>query len=170
MIFSCIFLVFSCIYQKKAVPLYHQNKTINPKSRKGIKIMKTQINDMVQGSQFVAGTNQEIRNARGEQVRLENGDSITLRFTTDRGVLDVPFTLHTSTTGKSWYYVSGAITDEQAAILGYDMSIYKYLHEVSFILYSDMRCEAQFSARKTENHQWKFRGSDMINNNIITIL
>lgn len=132
--------------------------------------MKTQINDLVQGSQFVAGTNQSIRDARGEQVLKENGDTITLRFTTVRGSFDVTLNRQVSTTGKTWYYTSSAITDAEAAILGYDMSIYKYLHEASLILYSDMRCEIQFAARKTENHQWKFRGSSNLDNSTITIL
>lgn len=132
--------------------------------------MKTQINDLVQGSQFVAGTNQSIRDARGEQVLKENGDTITLRFTTVRGSFDVTLNRQVSTTGKTWYYTSSVITDAEAAILGYDMSIYKYLHEASLILYSDMRCEIQFAARKTENHQWKFRGSSKLDNSTITIL
>ena len=132
--------------------------------------MKTQINDLVQGSQFVAGTNQSIRDARGEQVLKENGDTITLRFTTVRGSFDVTLNRWVSTTGKTWYYTSSAISDADAAILGYDMSVYKYLHEASLILYSDMRCEIQFAARKTENHQWKFRGSSKLNNSTIAIL
>lgn len=132
--------------------------------------MKTQINDLVQGSQFVADTNQSIRDARGERVLKENGDTITLRFTTVRGSFDVTLNRWVSTTGKTWYYTSSAISDADAAILGYDMSVYKYLHEASLILYSDMRCEIQFAARKTENHQWKFRGSSKLNNSTITIL
>lgn len=132
--------------------------------------MKTQINDLVQGTQFVVGTDQAIRNARGEQVLNENGENITLRFTTDRGSVDVELRRHVSTTGKTWYYTSQAISDADALILGFDMSIYTYLHEASLILYSDMRCEIQMSARKTENHQWRFRGSHKIDNSIITIL
>lgn len=132
--------------------------------------MKTQINDLVQGTQFVVGTNQAIRNARGEQVLNENGENITLRFTTDRGSVDVELRRQVSTTGKTWYYTSQAISDADALILGYDMSIYVYLHKASLILYSDMRCEIHMSARKTENHEWKFRGYHKIDNSIITIL
>ena len=130
--------------------------------------MKTQINDLVQGSQFQVGTNQEIRNARGLQVREENGENITLRFTTERGTVEVTLNIQVSTTGKSWYYVAD-ITDEQAFILGHDMSVYTYLHQASLLLYSDMRCEINFSARKNENCQWKHRGSSKIDNSIITI-
>ena len=133
--------------------------------------MKTQINDFVQGSQFVVGTDKAIRNARGEQVMKENGENITLRFTTERGSVDVTLNRYVSRSGKSWSYISPAISDADVAVLtGLDMSIYKYLHEVEVNLYSDMRCEMNIYARKSENNPWKFRYSTKLDNSIITIL
>ena len=133
--------------------------------------MKTQINDFVQGSQFVVGTDKAIRDARGEQVMKENGENITLRFTTERGSVDVTLNRYVSRSGKSWSYISPAISDADVAVLtGLDMSIYKYLHEVELNLYSDMRCEMNIYARKSENNPWKFRYSTKLDNSIITIL
>ena len=133
--------------------------------------MKTQINDFVQGSQFVVGTDKAIRDARGEQVMKENGENITLRFTTERGSVDVTLNRYVSRSGKSWSYISPAISDADVAVLtGLDMSIYKYLHEVEVNLYSDMRCEMNIYARKSENNPWKFRYSTKLDNSIITIL
>ena len=133
--------------------------------------MKTQINDFVQGSQFVVGTDKAIRDARGEQVLKENGENITLRFTTERGSVDVTLNRYVSRSGKSWSYISPAISDADVAVLtGLDMSIYKYLHEVEVNLYSDMRCEMNIYARKSENNPWKFRYSTKLDNSIITIL
>ena len=133
--------------------------------------MKTQINDFVQGSQFVVGTDNAIRYARGEQVLKENGENITLRFTTERGSVDVTLNRYVSRSGKSWSYISPAISDADVAVLtGLDMSIYKYLHNVEVILYHDMRCEMNIYARKSENCQWKFRYSTKLDNSIITIL
>ena len=133
--------------------------------------MKTQINDFVQGSQFVVGTDKAIRDARGEQVLKENGENITLRFTTERGSVDVTLNRNVSRSGKSWSYISPAISDADVAVItGLDMSIYKYLHEVKVNLYSDMRCEMNIYARKSENNPWKFRYSTKLDNSIITIL
>ena len=133
--------------------------------------MKTQINDFVQGSQFVVGTDKAIRDARGEQVMKENGENITLRFTTERGSVDITLNRYVSRSGKSWSYISPAISDADVAVLtGLDMSIYKYLHEVELNLYSDMRCEMNIYARKSENNPWKFRYSTKLDNSIITIL
>ena len=133
--------------------------------------MKTQINDFVQGSQFVVGTDKAIRDARGEQVMKENGENITLRFTTERGSVDVTLNRYVSRSGKSWSYISPAISDADVAVItGLDMSIYKYLHEVELNLYSDMRCEMNIYARKSENNPWKFRYSTKLDNSIITIL
>ena len=133
--------------------------------------MKTQINDFVQGSQFVVGTDKAIRDARGEQVMKENGENITLRFTTERGSVDVTLNRYVSRSGKSWSYISPAISDADVAVItGLDMSIYKYLHEVEVNLYSDMRCEMNIYARKSENNPWKFRYSTKLDNSIITIL
>ena len=133
--------------------------------------MKTQINDFVQGSQFVVGTDKAIRDARGEQVLKENGENITLRFTTERGSVDVTLNRYVSRSGKSWSYISPAISDAEVAVLtGLDMKIYKYLHEVKVNLYSDMRCEMNIYARKSENNPWKFRYSTKLDNSIITIL
>ena len=133
--------------------------------------MKTQINDFVQGSQFVVGTDKAIRDARGEQVLKENGENITLRFTTERGSVDVTLNRYVSRSGKSWSYISPAISDADVAVItGLDMSIYKYLHNVEVILYHDMRCEMNIYARKSENNPWKFRYSTKLDNSIITIL
>ena len=133
--------------------------------------MKTQINDFVQGSQFVVGTDNAIRYARAEQVLKENGENITLRLTTERGSVDVTLNRYVSKSGKSWSYISPAISDaDVAVIIGLDMSIYKYLHEVQVILYHDMRCEMNIYARKSENNPWKFRYSTKLDNSIITIL
>ena len=133
--------------------------------------MKTQINDFVQGSQFVVGTDKAIRDARGEQVLKENGENITLRFTTERGSVDVTLNRYVSKSGKSWSYISPAISDADVAVItGLDMSIYKYLHKVEVILYHDMRCEMNIYARKSENNPWKFRYSTKLDNSIITIL
>ena len=133
--------------------------------------MKTQINDFVQGSQFVVGTDNAIRYARAEQVLKENGENITLRFTTERGSVDVTLNRYVSRSGKSWSYISPAISDADVAVLtGLDMSIYKYLHNVEVILYHDMRCEMNIYARKSENNPWKFRYSTKLDNSIITIL
>ena len=133
--------------------------------------MKTQINDFVQGSQFVVGTDKAIRDARGEQVMKENGENITLRFTTERGSVDVTLNRYVSRSGKSWSYISPAISDADVAVItGLDMKIYKYLHEVKVNLYSDMRCEMNIYARKSENNPWKFRYSTKLDNSIITIL
>ena len=132
--------------------------------------MKTQINDFVQGSQFVVGTDNAIRYARAEQVLKENGENITLRFTTERGSVDVTLNRYVSRSGKSWSYIS-AISDADVAVLtGLDMSIYKYLHNVEVILYHDMRCDMNIYARKSENNPWKFRYSTKLDNSIITIL
>lgn len=133
--------------------------------------MKTQINDFVQGSQFVVGTDNAIRYARAEQVLKENGENITLRLTTERGSVDVTLNRYVSKSGKSWSYISPAISDADVAVLtGLDMSIYKYLHKVEVILYHDMRCEMNIYARKSENNPWKFRYSTKLDNSIITIL
>lgn len=133
--------------------------------------MKTQINDFVQGSQFVVGTDKAIRDARGEQVLKENGENITLRFTTERGSVEVTLNRYVSKSGKSWSYISPAISDADVAVItGLDMSIYKYLHNVEVILYHDMRCEMNIYARKSENNPWKFRYSTKLDNSIITIL
>ena len=133
--------------------------------------MKTQINDFVQGSQFVVGTDNAIRYARAEQVLKENGENITLRLTTERGSVDVTLNRYVSKSGKSWSYISPAISDEDVAVItGMDMSIYKYLHKVEVILYHDMRCEMNIYARKSENNPWKFRYSTKLDNSIITIL
>lgn len=133
--------------------------------------MKTQINDFVQGSQFVVGTDKAIRYARAEQVLKENGENITLRLTTERGSVDVTLNRYMSRSGKSWSYISPAISDADVAVLtGLDMSIYKYLHNVEVILYHDMRCEMNIYARKSENNPWKFRYSTKLDNSIITIL
>ena len=133
--------------------------------------MKTQINDFVQGSQFVVGTDNAIRYARAEQVLKENGENITLRFTTERGSVDVTLNRYVSRSGKSWSYISPAISDADVAVItGLDMSIYKYLHNVEVILYHDMRCEMNIYARKSENNPWKFRYSTKLDNSIITIL
>lgn len=133
--------------------------------------MKTQINDFVQGSQFVVGTDNAIRYARAEQVLKENGENITLRFTTERGSVDVTLNRYVSRSGKSWSYISPSISDADVAVItGLDMRIYKYLHKVEVILYHDMRCEMNIYARKSENCQWKFRYSTKLDNSIITIL
>lgn len=133
--------------------------------------MKTQINDFVQGSQFVVGTDNAIRYARAEQVLKENGENITLRLTTERGSVDVTLNRYVSKSGKSWSYISPAISDADVAVItGLDMSIYKYFHNVEVILYHDMRCEMNIYARKSENCQWKFRYSTKLDNSIITIL
>ena len=133
--------------------------------------MKTQINDFVQGSQFVVGTDNAIRYARAEQVLKENGENITLRFTTERGSVDITLNRYVSRSGKSWSYISPAISDADVAVLtGLDMRIYKYLHNVEVILYHDMRCEMNIYARKSENNPWKFRYSTKLDNSIITIL
>ena len=133
--------------------------------------MKTQINDFVQGSQFVVGTDNAIRYARAEQVLKENGENITLRLTTERGSVDVTLNRYVSRSGKSWSYISPAISDADVAVItGLDMRIYKYLHNVEVILYHDMRCEMNIYARKSENNPWKFRYSTKLDNSIITIL
>ena len=133
--------------------------------------MKTQINDFVQGSQFVVGTDNAIRYARAEQVLKENGENITLRLTTERGSVDVTLNRYVSKSGKSWSYIFPAISDADVAVItGLDMSIYKYLHNVEVILYHDMRCEMNIYARKSENNPWKFRYSTKLDNSIITIL
>lgn len=133
--------------------------------------MKTQINDFVQGSQFVVGTDNAIRYARAEQVLKENGENITLRLTTERGSVDVTLNRYVSKSGKSWSYISPVISDADVAVItGLDMSIYKYLHNVEVILYHDMRCEMNIYARKSENNPWKFRYSTKLDNSIITIL
>ena len=133
--------------------------------------MKTQINDFVQGSQFVVGTDNAIRYARAEQVLKENGENITLRLTTERGSVDVTLNRYVSRSGKSWSYISPAISDADVAVITrLDMSIYKYLHKVEVILYHDMRCEMNIYARKSENNPWKFRYSTKLDNSIITIL
>lgn len=133
--------------------------------------MKTQINDFVQGSQFVVGTDNAIRYARAEQVLKENGENITLRLTTERGSVEVTLNRYVSKSGKSWSYISPAISDADVAVItGLDMSIYKYLHNVEVILYHDMRCEMNIYARKSENNPWKFRYSTKLDNSIITIL
>ena len=133
--------------------------------------MKTQINDFVQGSQFVVGTDNAIRYARAEQVLKENGENITLRFTTERGSVDITLNRYVSKSGKSLSYISPAISDADVAVLtGLDMNIYKYLHNVEVILYHDMRCEMNIYARKSENSPWKFRYSTKLDNSIITIL
>ena len=133
--------------------------------------MKTQINDFVQGSQFVVGTDNAIRYAHAEQVLKENGENITLRLTTERGSVDITLNRYVSRSWKSWSYISPAISDADVAVItGLDMSIYKYLHNVEVILYHDMRCEMNIYARKSENNPWKFRYSTKLDNSIITIL
>ena len=106
------------------------------------------------------------------KAKIDYKDSDGLkRFTTERGSVDITLNRYVSRSGKSWSYISPAISDADVAVItGLDMSIYKYLHEVEVNLYSDMRCEMNIYARKSENNPWKFRYSTKLDNSIITIL
>lgn len=71
--------------------------------------MKTQINNLVKGNQFVSGTNHEVRMQVGQQVLAENGSSITITW---MGV-EITMQYFQSLSGKSWWY-TGILSNEQA--------------------------------------------------------
>ena len=131
--------------------------------------MKTQINSLVHGSTHntfgQVGTKHEIREAITHKVWEENPEGIDIEIRGMRFHLNA----HWSCSGKTCLY-SVDITDEQAAVLGVNMGVYKYLHQASLMIQPDMTVEVQTSARKTENHQWKYRGSTRIAEAEVTIL
>ena len=131
--------------------------------------VKTQINKLVHGTTHniwgKVGTKSEIREAIIQKVWEENPDGIDIEVRGMQFHLDA----HWSVSHKTCIY-STVITDEQALAFGVDMSVYQYLHQASIIIQADMTVELQTSARKTENHQWKFRGSTRIAEAEVTIL
>lgn len=128
--------------------------------------MKTQINNLVNGSQFVAGTNNETRAAIAAQVLAENGDTLRILV----GGQELELMKKESTTGNTWWYKCN-ITDEQAlAIFNINMNMYKYEHHATLTISMDMRVYVSIFAHKTAGSQWKHRGDYYIANNLVTIL
>lgn len=74
--------------------------------------MKTQINNLVKGNQFVSGTNHEVRMQVGQQVRAENGSILIISW---NGV-KIPLQYFQTESGKSWSY-RGRILPEEAKLL-----------------------------------------------------
>ena len=131
--------------------------------------MKTQINSLVHGTTHntfgQVGTKREIREAITHKVWEENPDGIDIEIRGMQFHLDADW----SVSHKTCTY-STDITDEQAKAFGIDMSIYDYLHKACIVINADMTVELQTAARKTENHQWKFRGFTRIAEAEVTIL
>lgn len=74
--------------------------------------MKTQINNLVKGNQFVSGTNHEVRKQVGQQVLAENGSTLRVSW---MGV-EISLQYSQSCSGKSWRY-TGIILPKEAELL-----------------------------------------------------
>lgn len=74
--------------------------------------MKTQINNLVKGNQFVPGTKHEVRMQVGQQVLTENGSTLRISW---NGV-EILLQYSQSHSGKSWWY-TGIILPKEAELL-----------------------------------------------------
>lgn len=118
--------------------------------------MKTQINNLQRGHgrQGIAGTSMEQRRQVAAKVREENPDGMTVRVKNQ----EYRMTLHTSMSGKTFWYTSEQLTTEQVRdILPGDTKAIEHpeLVSVTFVINGDMTCEYQTSRRVKTTRQWK---------------
>ncbi len=118
--------------------------------------MKTQINNLQRGHgrQGIAGTSMEQRRQVAAKVREENPDEMTVRVKNH----EYSMTLHTSKSGKTFWYTSEPLTTEQVRdILPCDTKAIDHpeLVCVKFFINGDMTCEYHTSRRVKDTRQWK---------------
>jgi hypothetical protein len=125
--------------------------------------MKTQINDIKRGNQFVSGTSYRIRYERAKTVLSENGDTLKLTY---NGV-EITLELY------KWWYGGVNLTDEQIKALFPDDT--KYNHEPELVSYyfclsSDCTATITRYRRKSIQATWKPGYEYRLDNNDIVIL
>lgn len=135
--------------------------------------MKTQINNLVNGSksvigrveEFKGGSNYNLREQIAIKVQEENKETMSIEI---RGVA-LELNRSQSVSGKTIKFHSEINKDQYADILGFESDISNYEAFYSFVINDDMTCQIDIHARKTENHQWKHRGSIYIAESLIII-
>lgn len=133
--------------------------------------MKTQIKQLQRGHgrQGIAGTSNEQRQQTAAKVREENPDGMTVRVKNQ----EYQMTLHTSISGKTFWYTSEQLTTEQVRdILPYDTKAIEHpeLVSVTFVINGDMTCEYQTSRRVKTTRQWKAGQTIEVAEKDVTIL
>lgn len=136
--------------------------------------MKTQINNIIRGNVFTAGTNREVRMAVADKVFSENPKTLTLSYNLDGE--EMIFTLYhrKSLSGKTqWYF--GDVTPEQACRFveweGAKQRLMNGKYEANVLIESDMTIALCIFKQRGDG-SWRevgYKGRAMENKNV-TIL
>lgn len=130
--------------------------------------MKTQINNIVRGNQFVAGTSYKVRAEIAKKVNEEN--PFTAKVAVNNHVYDMVCSY--STTGKSYWYTTFLSPSQVREILPDDIKVQDHpeLVEVMFRINMDMTCEYIILRRRTERSAWKQGMTIPVQESDVTIL
>lgn len=133
--------------------------------------MKTQINDLVQGSQFVAGTPQEIKAERFKKVVAENPDCLRIEI---KGV-EIKLRINVTLSGKTIGYIKDLSLEEAINLRLYpDEPEFKERYGKKYIITLSVDSHAivwtTAFGRKNERCQWRFRYNRNIENKYAKIL
>ena len=130
--------------------------------------MKTQINDIKRGNQYVSGTSYAIREERGKAIIAENGDTMNITY---KGV-EIELKRNTSKSSKTtWYYTD--LTNTQISALFPDDAMHNQNPTlVSYLFVITDECHATITRyrRKSLDATWKAGYEYRLNNNDIVIL
>jgi hypothetical protein len=115
--------------------------------------MKTQINNLVRGNQFVSGTSYKVRAEVAKKVNEEN--PLTMKVKVRNHAYDMM--CYYCSSGKSYIYETTLSPEQVKDILPNDIKALDHpdLVEVLFIIHGDMTCEYQTFRRRTERSAWK---------------
>lgn len=135
--------------------------------------MKTQINNLVNGSKSVVGrvedykggSNYNVRTEIATKVQTENEKTLTIE------VNGISLTLNRtqSFSGKTVTFVCNITAEQYKNILGFSSDINSYEASYTFTINSDMTCQIDKFARKNDTSQWKHRGYTFVSESMITI-
>lgn len=130
--------------------------------------MKTQINDIKRGNQFVSGTAYRIRYERAKTILAENGDTLNITY---KGIA-ITLERYTWRGGKTWVGGRELTPNQIRALFPDDM---KYLQEPQMVSYrinlnEDCTAEIIRYRRRSMNGKWKEGYHYQLDNAHIVIL
>lgn len=130
--------------------------------------MKTQINDIKRGSQFVAGTPYTIREAKLKAILAENGDTLNITY---KGIA-ITLERYTWHGGKIWVGGAELTPNQIRALFPDDIKYIKEPQMVSYRINLNEDCTATIIRyrRRGMNGKWKEGYHYHLNNEDIIIL
>lgn len=129
--------------------------------------MKTQISDLKNGSIHKnGGTSTERRMVIASKVISENPECMNILIKGVKLTLCPEFSVNNNLTG----YCCDISLDQFKTIESIDYNPFVFESSFSFEIGADMKARISKCTRKSDNHQWQYRGWDNIDESLIEIL